>query len=266
MTFMERMQKDFTTITLALIPVAIVINIVVGQVVALLKIPVYMDSVGTMLVAILSGPLAGAITGVLSNLIWGWVLPPPIGNPVAAAFWGTALVIGFQTGLFANWGWFKNKLPQSQAIAYVLGAGMLLTLLQLFLASPTFGSADFTPLALTGVVMGIVLTVITTFLTWRGTFPPLIVIGGVLLGIVSAIISAPVAAQVFGGATGAGTDLLVALFRYSGLDPLTSNLAQGLISDPFDKFVSYVAVWFIVRGLSKRLINQFPRGENVTDR
>ena len=31
MSFSERIQKDFTTITLALIPVAIVINIVVGQ-------------------------------------------------------------------------------------------------------------------------------------------------------------------------------------------------------------------------------------------
>ncbi len=264
MSFAERLQKDFTTITLALIPVAIVINIVVGQLVALLKLPVYMDSVGTMLVAILAGPIAGAVTGVLTNLIWS-LLPAPAGSQYAWAFAGTAVIIGLVTGLFANWGWFKRKLPQTRALAYVLGIGILLILLQLFLASPTFGTPDFTPLALTGVAMGIVLTVVTTFLAWRGTFPPLIAIAGVILGIVSAIISAPVAAQVFGGVTGAGTDLLVALFRASGLDPLTSNLAQGLISDPFDKFVSYVAVWLIVRGLSNRLINQFPRSENVME-
>lgn len=265
MSLAERIQKDFSTITLALIPVAIVINIVVGQLVSILKLPVYLDSLGTMLVAVLAGPIAGAITGLLSNLIWGVVVPPPLGSPFAAFFAGTAVVIGLVTGLFANRAWFKRKLPQGQALAFVLGVGILLTLLQLFLASPTFGTADFSIFALTGVAMGIVLTLVTTYLTWRGTFPPLVAIGGILLGIVSAIISAPVAAQVFGGVTGAGTDFLVALFRATGLDPLTSNLAQGLISDPFDKFVSYVVVWLIVRGMSRRLIGQFPRSQNVME-
>lgn len=263
MSLADRLQKDFTTITLALIPVAIVINIIGGQVVALLRLPVYLDSLGTMLVAILAGPIAGAITGALSNLIWS-LLPSPIGSQYAWAFAGTAFIVGLLTGLFANWGWFKRTLPRSQAVALVLGVGILLILLQLFLASPTFGTPDFTPLSLTGVAMAVVLTLVTTFLAWQGTFPPLVAIGGVLLGIVSAIVSAPVAARVFGGVTGAGTDLLVAIFQASGLDALSSNLAQGLISDPFDKFVSYIVVWLIVRGMSRRLLGQFPRSNNLT--
>lgn len=262
MTFTERIQKDFTTLTLALIPIAIVINIVVGQIVALLKLPVYVDSLGTMLVAILAGPLAGALAGVLTNVVWG-LAPPPIGNPPTIFFAGTALVIGLVTGLFADWGWFKRKLPRGQAVALVLGIGVVLTLLQLSLALQAMSNPEFSPIAFIGVGLAIVLTVVTTILAWRRTFPPLVVVGGVLLGILCAIISAPIAAVVFGGVTGGGTDLLVALFEASGLQILQANLAQDLFSNPFDKFVSYIVVWVILRGMSKRLVSQFPRAGNV---
>ena len=68
---LEKIKKDFTTMTWVLIPVAIAINIAIGQIVVLLKLPVFLDSIGTVLVAILCGPVAGALTGTLSNTIWG---------------------------------------------------------------------------------------------------------------------------------------------------------------------------------------------------
>lgn len=262
MTLTERLKKDFTTITLALIPVAIVLNLVMGQVIAALKLPVYMDSLGTMLVAVLAGPLAGAVTGILSNLLWG-LLPAPVGNPPAAFFAGTALVIGLVTGLFADWGWFKRMLSRAQAVALVLGIGIVLTLLQLALVMQAMPSPNFSPLAYSGVGLALLLTLVTTFLAWRQIFPPLVMAGGVLLGIITAILSAPVAAVVFGGVTGGGTDLLVALFQANGLEIIQANLAQDFVSSPLDKTISYLVVWGILRGLSKRLISQFPRSENV---
>ena len=48
--FTGRMQKDFSTMTWVLIPVAIAINVAIGQIVATLKLPVYLDSIGTVLV------------------------------------------------------------------------------------------------------------------------------------------------------------------------------------------------------------------------
>ncbi|HKG53288.1 MAG TPA: hypothetical protein VKB04_03430, partial [Anaerolineales bacterium] len=63
--------SNFNTMTWVLIPVAIAINITIGQIVVLLKLPVYLDSIGTVLVAVLCGPWAGAVTGALSNTIWG---------------------------------------------------------------------------------------------------------------------------------------------------------------------------------------------------
>ena len=62
------------TATIAMVPVAIALNIVVGQIVAVLGIPVYLDSIGTVLVSALAGPAAGVVTGILTNVIWGLTL------------------------------------------------------------------------------------------------------------------------------------------------------------------------------------------------
>ena len=57
--------------TLVLVAVCIAVNIALGQVVSTLKLPVFMDSIGTMLAALLMGPWVGMSTGLCTNLIWG---------------------------------------------------------------------------------------------------------------------------------------------------------------------------------------------------
>jgi energy-coupling factor transport system substrate-specific component len=86
----------------ATIPVAIAINIAIGQIVVLLKLPVFLDSIGTVLVGIICGPWAGALTGALSNTIWG------LFNPDSLPWWPVAFFIGLVAGLCANAGLFKN--------------------------------------------------------------------------------------------------------------------------------------------------------------
>src|SRR5574338_964830 len=95
--------RDFNTMTWVLIPVAIAINVAVGQIVLLLKLPVYLDSIGTVLVAALCGPWAGALTGALSNTIWGVAI-----DPNALPWWPVAFFIGLVAGLCANAGLFKS--------------------------------------------------------------------------------------------------------------------------------------------------------------
>lgn len=102
------------TRVLALIPIAIVINIVAGQIIVALKIPLYLDSIGTVLVGALAGPLAGALTGALANIIWGLLTGPTI-IPFAI----TAAVIGALAGWFARAGWFRT--------VYFVGAAGLIT-------------------------------------------------------------------------------------------------------------------------------------------
>jgi energy-coupling factor transport system substrate-specific component len=98
---MSRFRQDFTIMTLVMIPVAIAINIAVGQLIYTLKIPLYLDSIGTILVGVVAGPWAGALTGLLSNLIWGLTGL----NVTYAAFAAVAAVIGLLAGLFGENGW-----------------------------------------------------------------------------------------------------------------------------------------------------------------
>lgn len=102
MSVAAQLKKDFSTMTLVLIPVAIAINIVIGQIVVLLKLPVFLDSIGTVLVAVLAGPWAGALTGALSNIIWGLLV-----DPGALPWFPVAAMIGLVAGICANFGLFK---------------------------------------------------------------------------------------------------------------------------------------------------------------
>lgn len=120
----EQIKKDFTTFTWVLIAVAIAVNIVVGQLVSLLTLPIFLDSIGTVLVGGLAGPWAGGLAGLLTNLIWG-----VISSPVAAAFAPVAMIIGIVAGLCARYGLFKTWW---QAII----AGLIITVFNAVVAVP----------------------------------------------------------------------------------------------------------------------------------
>lgn len=100
---LEKIKNNFNTQTWVLIPIAIAINVAIGQIVLVLKLPVYLDSIGTVLVAVLCGPWAGALTGALSNIIWGLAF-----DPNAFPWWPVAFFIGYMAGRMAQWGFFKS--------------------------------------------------------------------------------------------------------------------------------------------------------------
>lgn len=95
--------RDFNTMTWVLMPVAIAINMAVGQIVATLKLPVYLDSIGTVLVGVICGPWAGALTGALANTILGLTI-----NADFLPWWPVAALIGLVAGICANFGLFKS--------------------------------------------------------------------------------------------------------------------------------------------------------------
>ena len=194
---MNRIKQDFSTLTLALIPVAIAINIAIGQIVVLLKLPIYLDSIGTVLVGLLAGPWAGLVTGALSNLIWGLSGL----NPAYTPFFYVAAVIGLLAGVFGNLGWARK--------------------------------------------------------IWQW------LLAGLITGVVAAIISAPTAAAIYGGVTGAGTDLIVAALRATGASVLQATFGQGIVSDPLDKVVTFLVVWLIAVALPLRFRARFPRVNNL---
>ena len=107
---MRWLSSQFSTRVIVLIPIAIAINIILGQTVsAALKVPIYLDSIGTILVGALAGPIPGLVTGALANLIWTYVLPAPFHSDYAAPFWIVAAEIGLLAGIFGRAGFFRSR-------------------------------------------------------------------------------------------------------------------------------------------------------------
>jgi len=251
---------------LALIPLAIAINIAIGQLVAVLKLPLYLDSIGTVLTGALLGPWIGLITGALSNIIWTLLGI----NPPAIWFAPVAAVIGLIAGFAGRWGVFQR--PSPRWLSAIIG-GVFLFALALFIMSFIYSTTDsggnlVLPQAADLLAQQPIVFIIAILLGLAAGYFVLKDAGyaglaGLLTGIVAAIISAPIAAYVFGGVTGGGTDAIVAAFRASGAGILASNLAQGTVSDPFDKMTSYMLVWLIIQALPQRLLQRFPNARAV---
>ncbi len=135
-------SRDLSTATLALMPVAIAINIAVGAIVVVLRLPIYLDSIGTVLVGVVAGPWAGALTGLLANLIWA-ILPVPGGaGPTVAFFAPVAAVIGLMAGFWAGRGAFQLRADDERVGGFLaLAAGVAASAVAVIVAQQTVGLA-----------------------------------------------------------------------------------------------------------------------------
>jgi hypothetical protein len=264
------MGGALNTRVVALMPVAIAINIALGFTVqSVLKLPIYLDSIGTILVGVLAGPVAGLLTGVLSNLIWQYA--PGIGGGTIGPFAITAGVIGLLAGLWGQLGVYRSR-PASGA--RLVGAALVAAAIVVAIAIPIFGNPAYTDPNIGGypswvftaaaVIAVIAALVVGAFIYVRRDLAGLYVaLAGVATGVAAAFVSAPIAAIVFGGVTGSGTDLIVAALRQGGADVLSASLGQGLFSDPIDKTITSFVVFIVLAGLSPRLIARFPNGDRL---
>jgi hypothetical protein len=280
----ESISRQFDTRTIVLIPIAIAINIILGQTVAAaLKVPIYLDSIGTILVGVLAGPLAGALTGGLANLIWTYVLPAPFHSDYAAPFFIVAVEIGLLAGIFGRFGFFRSR-PNSSWDRLAIGAAIVVAIVAVIgiygflpfytnsetnLLELTFFAADSDPVfVILGWIVALILIasllgLLALLFLRRDLGAAYVFVAGLTCGIISAIISAPISSLVFGGVTGSGTDLLVAAFQQAGSDLSTAVLQQGLLSDPIDKTLTFFVVFAILGALSRRFTARFPQGEQA---
>ncbi len=114
-TTLDRKPLAPHTAAAALVPLGVLLNLGIGTLVHLLKLPVFLDAVGTILVTILIGIRWGAATGILSFLAAGVIV-----NPVLPWFSGTQAVIALVAGIFARRGFFRN-VPRTIATGIVVG-------------------------------------------------------------------------------------------------------------------------------------------------
>jgi hypothetical protein len=268
---MDWLARQFSTRVIVLMPVAIAINIVLGYTVqTVLKLPIYLDSIGTILVGVLAGPIAGALTGILSNVIWQYA--PGIGGGTIGPFAVTAGVIGLLAGLWGYLGVYRPRPATGTTLyaAAIVGVLVIVILAIRIYTSPVYGNAPeqggygagvYTVIAIIGVVAA--LGVGGFILYRRDASGAAVAVAGALTGIVAAIVSAPIAAYLFEGVTGSGVDLIVATLRQGGADVFNASLGQGLFSDPIDKTITSFVVFIVLSSLSPRLIARFPLGERT---
>jgi hypothetical protein len=282
---LDSITSQFDTRTIVLIPIAIAINIILGQTVAAaLKVPIYLDSIGTILVGVLAGPLAGALTGGLANLIWTYVLPSPFHSDYAAPFFIVAVEIGLMAGIFGRLGFFRSR-PNARSDQLTIGAivvVVIVAIIGVYGFLPFYSNGQFTffapaapdapaPAAVFVILgwavalllVGAVIGLLALLFVRRDLGAAYVFVAGLACGIVSAIISAPISSIVFGGVTGSGTDLLVAAFQQAGDSLSSAVLKQGLLSDPIDKTLTFFVVFAILGALSRRFVSRFPQGEQA---
>ena len=85
-----------STASLVLIPAAVGINYIGKFLAEVTRLPLWLDSIGTILAGFLAGPIIGAIAGAITNIIYGFTMGP---NSVIYAL--TSIAIGLVAGIFA---------------------------------------------------------------------------------------------------------------------------------------------------------------------
>jgi len=115
-------KDDFSMLALLIIPVGVAVNFVGGQLASILKLPMYLDTIGTIFAAMLCGPWVGAVTGALTNVVTG------IANPVNFAFIPVNVLAGLVTGFLARkkmfstwWKWIISMVIQA-AVSIIASA------------------------------------------------------------------------------------------------------------------------------------------------
>ncbi|MFV0424180.1 MAG: ECF transporter S component [Bacilli bacterium] len=127
-------MKD--TKKLVMMALGIAINVVLGTVVSYLKIPfLYLDTLGTVYIVALFGPLAAAIVGFITNV----VIAITTGSAASVAFGIVNIVVGVISGLI-----FKKY-----GVNYITGfiVGIILAFVAPMIGTPIslliYGGLDF---------------------------------------------------------------------------------------------------------------------------
>lgn len=63
--------RNMTTLQLCMLAMAVCINVAGGQLALMLRLPIYLDSIGTILTGLWMGPLCGMLPNLLSGIILG---------------------------------------------------------------------------------------------------------------------------------------------------------------------------------------------------
>lgn len=98
------MKAKFSIFQICMIAFAVVMNIAGGQIALLLRLPIYLDSIGTLFISALYGPLLGMLPSFLSGLLLGMT------SDIYSLYFAP---VGILLGLLSGWVWKKKTSNHS---------------------------------------------------------------------------------------------------------------------------------------------------------
>jgi energy-coupling factor transport system substrate-specific component len=88
---------------MCVVALAIVLNVIGGQIALMLHLPIYLDSIGTIMIAMLYGPVYGMLPPLLYGLVMGFTL-----DIYSLYFMPVGLMLGLMTGLVSKYFYLKK--------------------------------------------------------------------------------------------------------------------------------------------------------------
>lgn len=191
-------RTNLNAACIALIPACIGINYLGKLFASLLKLPLWLDSIGTCIGGVLGGPIIGGICGATNNLIYGFTT----GDNITLIYALTSLGIGVAAGIMARLGFMKT-FPKALLTACVAGG-------------------------------------------------------------VAVLISTPLNVIFWGGTTGnIWGDALFAATQAANMPVLLGSFLDELVVDVPDKLLTMILVFFIIKGLPKKLTSIYESDSEI---
>lgn len=151
-------KRKINTYQICLVALAVGINIVGGQIALFLKLPVYLDSIGTILTGALLGPWLGMVPNFISGIFMGMTVD------IYSLYFAP---VGMITGLFSGLIFRKISVKKAKILLAAVGITVPGTIISsvinalLFGGVTSSGSSIFvqllakTPLGLTGSIFAV---------------------------------------------------------------------------------------------------------------
>lgn len=122
------MNKSMNTRKLTLMAMGISLNIIGALIALILRLPIYLDSIGTILVACLLGPKFAIMTGVCGSLVSGMTF-----DPYSLYFAPVQISTGFLAGFMYEKGLLKGKKTLLGVFLFTLPTSIISAIISAFL-------------------------------------------------------------------------------------------------------------------------------------
>ena len=123
--FSQQLKEDFNTTAIVMMPLAVGINIVGQFFTQSLRLPLWLNVIGTIIAGVVAGPWVGFATGILTNVVAAFTIE----GPTALAFAIVNGAHGLVAGFLASRGWYRTILKSAVS-------GLVAELVQIPIVSP----------------------------------------------------------------------------------------------------------------------------------